>query len=69
MSFVDTGVRCGSPRSNEDEKNSFKERGKEEVTLGLGGGAWSLEVPGGSLRVKASLVRRWLGLWCVFRAS
>lgn len=38
MSFVDTGVRCGSPRSNEDEKNSFKERGKEEVTLGLGGG-------------------------------
>lgn len=47
MSFVDTGVRCGSPRSNEDEKNSFKERGKEEVTLGLGGGmefrsAWGL---------------------------
>lgn len=37
VSFVDTGVRCGSPRSNEDEKNSFKERGKEEVTL-VGGG-------------------------------
>lgn len=48
MSFVDTGMRCGSPRSNEDEKSSLKERGKEEVTLerrgwgGGGGGAWSL---------------------------
>lgn len=46
MSFVDTGMRCGSPRSNEDEKSSLKERGKEEVTLerrGWGGGGGSME--------------------------